>query len=273
MDLDSIFNKPVHPYKDRVKEGFEYINSSNCHSFYINSYDNLKLFGRYFDKGYDKAIILMHGYRSNSTRDFACAVEMYHSMGFNVLLCDQRSHGKSEGKLITFGIKERYDVLSWCEFLNANYRLNSIVIDGMSMGATTVLLAAELDLPDNVKAIVADSGYTSPADIIKKVGRDKFTVNVDFFVRVLDVFCKIIGKFSIYDASTTIALKNSKLPVIFIHGNDDNFVPYEMSERAYNTIKERAELVLIDNADHGLGFLVDETKIRTSLEAFLKKYV
>lgn len=272
-DLDHIENRILSDYRATVQNGIDFAKNYPHKWVETKSFDGLRLFGRYYDNNSHKTMILFHGYRSVPTRDFSCAIKMYTEFGFNVLLVDQRAHGKSEGKLITYGVKERKDVLSWVNFVNENYNPEKIALGGMSMGATTVLLACGLDLPKNVKCVVADCGFTSPVDIIKIVAKKSFSVNATFFLPILDFCCRIFGRFSIYNISTPKELQKSDLPVILIHGKEDGFVPCEMSKEAYDAIPERAELVLVDGADHGLAFLVETKTVYSRLEDFLNKNI
>ena len=271
-DVNSPENDCLKNYKEVVEKGIKYINSAPSKWVYITSFDGLKLAARYFENGSKKTVILFHGYRSNAARDFSCAVKMYLNFGFNVLLCDQRSHGRSEGKLITFGVKESRDAVSWCRFVLEKYSAEKIVLGGMSMGATTVLLALKQQLHDEVTAIVADSGFTSPVDIILKVSRDVFKINAKFFMPFLNFFCIIFGKFSLYKANTIDAVKNSEIPILFIHGKSDTFVPCEMSGLAFANATEKSKIVLIEDAEHGMGFLVDTVSVKSALSQFLSYY-
>ncbi len=272
-DLNHPENSILEPYRETVKSGLDYAYNTPHSWVYTKSFDGLRLAARYYDNNSNKIMLLFHGYRSAAARDFSCAVKMYSDMGFDVLLCDQRAHGKSEGRLITFGVKESRDVLSWVKFVNDNYPSKKIALGGMSMGATTVILASALDLPQNVKCVVADCGFTSPADIIKIVAKKKYKVNADLILPVFDIMCKLFGKFSIIEASTPEALKKTKLPVLLIHGKSDNFVPFEMSQRGFEANPEIAEIVLVDEADHGLSFLKDTKTVYFNLEKFLKKNI
>ncbi len=270
-DVNSPVNIPLGEYKETVKRGIDFINSEPCEWVYTTSFDGLKLAARYFNRQSDKTIILFHGYRSSATRDFSCAVQMYLSHGFNVLLCDQRSHGRSEGKLITFGVKERKDVVTWAELAVAKFGAKQLLLDGMSMGATTVLLACELELPKEVKGIIADCGFTSPVDIINKVARDSFKINATYFLPFLNLFCLLFGNFSIYGVSTEKALKNSDIPVLFVHGKDDNFVPCEMSQRGYSAACDKCRILLVEGAGHGLSYLVDKKSVDNEIKCFLSE--
>ena len=272
-DINHRENRMLIPYRDIVEKGLEFIRKSPYVWVETVSFDGLRLAARYYDNGKNKTILLFHGYRSAAARDFCVAVEMYSKMGFNVLLADQRAHGRSEGRLITFGVKESRDVISWVEYVNAKYGTEKIALGGMSMGATTVLLACGRGLPDNVKCIVADCGFSSPADIIKIVAKKNFKINADFFLPLLDLCCKIFGNFSIMGISTEDALKKVKIPVFFIHGESDGFVPCDMSKKGFEAISDRAELVTVYGADHGMSFLKDTEKVYTGLEKFLEKNI
>lgn len=272
-NLDSDINKPLEKYKAVIQSGMDDIKSRSFKWVDTVSFDGLKLAARYFDNGKDTTVILFHGYRSSALRDFSCAVGMYSKMGFNVLLCDQRSHGRSEGKLITFGVKESRDVLSWIDFVEKQYSPDKIILGGMSMGATTVMLSLKYDMPDTVKAVVADCGFTSPVDIIKKVAKQSFKINATFFIPFLNLACRLVGRFSITNVSTVDTVKESRIPVMLIHGANDGFVPCEMSQKAYESTGEKGRLVLIEGADHGMSYLTDKTKVETEIKDFLKKCV
>lgn len=269
-DVNDPCNRVLGEYKDVVGKGIEHINSTPCKWVETYSFDKLCLKARYFDNGQKNTMIFFHGYRSSSSRDFSCALKMYMNLGFNVLLVDQRAHGRSEGKLITFGIKESRDVVSWIEFLNKKYSPEKILITGMSMGATTVLLAAgEQKLPENVKAVVADCGFTSPVEIIKSVAKNFLKIKADLFIPFLNVFCLCFGGFSIMKVSTLNNLKNCELPILFIHGEDDTFVPCEMSRQAFRVCGDKCRIETVEGAYHGMSFLKDENKIATAIKEFV----
>ncbi len=270
-NLNDPINKPLLKYKDSISRGLEYVKNAPHKWVYTQSFDGLRLAARYFDNKSNKTVILFHGYRSSAARDFSCAVEMYKSFGFNVLLCDQRSHGRSEGRLITFGVKEKRDAVTWCEFVTEKYSPEKIVLGGMSMGATTVVLALGERLPQNVKAVVADCGFSSPEEIILKVAKQSFKINAKFFLPFLNLYCIIFGKFSIYNNDTRVAVKNSNIPIMLIHGKDDGFVPCEMSEETYKNVGAKSELLIVENADHGLSYLINKSLVEEKIKNFLKE--
>ncbi len=274
-NFENAIKRTLLPYKEQIKEGIDYINSQRCREVYIKSFDSLSLFGRLYEKEDSKGtIILFHGYRSFAKRDFSCAVKMYLEKGLDVLLVDQRSHGKSEGKLITFGIKERFDVIAWIDYIIKEKGIGEqILLGGMSMGATTVLLSAGLGLPQNVKGIIADSGFTSPVDIIKKVAKDNYNVGGALILPIFDFFCKIFGGFSLYGVNTQDAVKKSRVPILLIHGKSDNFVPCDMCRENYECALCEKDVLLVENAGHGLGFFFDKETMQEKAFQFIERNI
>ncbi|MDD5901806.1 MAG: alpha/beta hydrolase [Oscillospiraceae bacterium] len=190
--------------------------------------------------------------------------------GFNVLLVDQLAHGKSEGKCLTFGVMERYDCLSWVSYAIERFGENAkILLNGMSMGAATVLMAGGLPLPDNVVGIVADCGYSSPSAIVKKVMRDYHLPPYPLYWLVR-LGGKIFGGFDLEAASASEALEKCKIPVLLIHGDDDRFVPCGMGRENYeHCASENKKLLIVPGAGHGISYMVDINAYMTALTEFL----
>ena len=257
-------------YRVQIKESIEWVRSTPSTRVYIDSYDGLKLSARYFEvKDSPLTMILFHGFRSIGDRDFGMSVKFYTEAGFSVLLVDERAHGESEGNFITYGVRERFDCVSWAKYAAEKLGAEHIVLGGMSMGSTTVQMATELDLPTEVIGVVADCGFTSPADIVSKVMRD-MGVSPRLVLPILNFCFRTFAGFDVYACSTVEALsKNERIPVLFIHGRDDGFVPCEMSERGYAACRSRKQLVIVDGADHGLSYLTDKEKVTRELFGFI----
>ena len=270
--LFTVDTGPLAEYKDVLNEGLNFVNSLESERVYIKSFDGLSLAASYYNNNSDTTILLFHGYRSDGKFDFACAVKYYLEMGLNILIVDQRANGESEGILTTFGIKERRDVVSWAHFINEKYAPQNLFLSGVSMGATTVLMASNLDLPKNVRGIIADCGFTSATDIIKKVAKQAFKINATPIIPILNLMCKILGNFSLYETTAVKALSESDIPVFFIHGRCDGFVPCEMSEISYRAARAEKHICIVDNADHGLSFLVDSDNIKKQISEFVNQH-
>ena len=261
-------------YKEEVLKAKEKLENSECEEIYITSFDKTKLFGRFYEIGDSKKIdICFHGYRSEARRDFCGAIETSEKTNHSLLLVDERAHGKSEGKFITFGIKERRDGLAWINYVINRFGCDvQIYLYGISMGAATILMMSALDLPENVKIIVADSPYSSPKEIIKKTIKDMhLPANIAYpFVYF---GARIFGGFNIHESSASEAVKKSKIPILIFHGTSDYFVPYEMSEEIFKNINSKKEILLTPNADHGMSYMVNKEKYYETLINFMKKNI
>lgn len=224
----------------------------------IESYDGLKLRGRYYEYEVGAPIELMfHGYEGNSERDLSGGIERCFALGRSALLIDQRAGGRSDGHVTTFGIKERKDCKRWVEYAVERFGKNvRLGITGVSMGAATVIMATQEDLPDNVKFVLADCGYSSAKGILMKViGEMKLPAKIVYpFVKL---GARIYGGFDLEETSPIEAVKTCRIPIIFVHGDKDDFVPFEMSKEMYDACPlEKKRLIKIPNAGHGLAYPV-----------------
>lgn len=240
---------------------------------YTESYDGLKLHARYYHERDGAPLdIQFHGYKSMALRDFSGGAYESISRGHNLLLVDQRAHGESCGKVITFGIKERQDVKSWINYALGRFGDSTkIMLYGISMGAATVLMASELALPENVVGIVADCPYSSPKAIIKKVTRDMGLPSTLFypFVRLGAL---IFGRFDPNKAAPVSAVKSTDIPILLIHGDADSFVPCRMSDEI-NESGNTVTYVKIKDAPHGLSYIYDYDTYISALEEFITKHI
>ena len=235
------------------------------------STDNKKLYARLYE-GSDKStvIIQMHGYRGHAIKDFSGASFYWFSKGFSILLPDQRAHENSSSHAITFGIRERYDVLCWISRITELYGKDvKIILSGISMGAATVLMASGLDLPDNVKGIIADCPYTTPKEIILKVAKDR-GYPPKLIYPLIRLSALVFAFCDIEKASPMDALKNSKLPILFIHGDDDRFVPYEMGKALFDSYNGEKTLLTIPKAGHAFAYFFDTEEYEKALDEFCK---
>ena len=256
----------------KIKSMIDDMLSRDFEEVYITSYDGKKLYGRFYNF-YDGAPILLqfHGYRGSAERDMCGGNKVAYEKGYNCLIVDQRSHGKSDGVTITFGIKERHDVISWVEYLNKRFNNNCLItISGVSMGGATVLMASDLNLPKNVIGILADCPYSSPKDIIKKVVKEMgFPPSITYPFIYLGAL--IYGHVNLHKTSAEKALKNCKIPVLIVHGEEDKLVPCQMSTKLQQIKPDFVRVEIFKNAGHGLSFIVD-TDYYLQLEDEFWKY-
>ncbi|MGM9548878.1 MAG: alpha/beta hydrolase [Faecousia sp.] len=259
------------PYRKEINRIFCQLSDRPCEDVTTQSFDGLNLMGRYYHVRDGAPLdIGFHGYRSSALTDFAGGSELSFAMGHNLLLIDERAHGKSGGRTIAFGIQERLDAASWVNYAVNRFGADTkILLYGVSMGAATVLMASELDLPENVKGIIADCPYSSPKAIIRKVAKDMHLPDWLAWPFV-KIGAKIYGGFDIDETDAARAVKNAHVPILIIHGEDDGFVPCEMSD----IVSDNPKLVTrytFPGADHGFSYLVDTSRYRKIVTEFVEK--
>lgn len=245
---------------------------AKCEWITLTCHDGTKLQGRLYEY-YPGAPVLLafHGYRSMALRDCAGAFALGQKLNFNVLAVDQRCHGKSDGSVITFGIRERYDCLDWIRYVNNRFGEETpILLSGISMGAATVLMASQLELPTNVIGIMADCPYASPAGIIRKVAKD-MGYPEKLAYPVIRLGARLFGGLNILESSAVDAVKDAKIPILLIHGEDDRFVPCDMSREIYANCTAIAELHTFPEAGHGLCYIKDPRRYEKICVNFLWK--
>lgn len=267
---DDAFSLQFSKYMPLFNEGMEWFKSQNPETVSMVSFDGLKLYGSLLPcKNARRTVLCMHGWRGGSIRDFSCILCFYHEQGCNLLLPDQRAHGESEGKYICFGVKERFDCRDWAQYIYERFGSDlPIYLDGISMGAATVLMASGLQLPENVCGIIADCGFTSPRDIFVHVVKSYFHLPAFPVVNLVGLFCKRQAGFDISDASTIKAMRQNQIPTIFIHGDKDKFVPCLMSRQNADACAAEKSIDIIPGARHGESYLIDTERCQKKLVEF-----
>lgn len=257
-----------------VHNSIELMKKTPSQSVSVVARDGVKLYGRFYHIAEGAPVVIcFHGYRSSALRDGMGAFKLGYNKGYNVLLVDQRAHRESAGRTITFGVKERLDCLEWIAYILAHHGMDTpIFLAGLSMGAATVLMATGLELPENVKGILADCAYSTPKDILKiSIGMMKLPVAPVYFLVRLSA--KIFGGFDPEEASVKEALKKCKVPVLFVHGEADRMVPCSMCRENYEACAAEKELLLVPEADHGMSYALERSRYEEMLNAFADKYM
>jgi len=270
--IPEIKDEKYEVHKNAIRDLFRQLQNKPCEFVTVRSRDGLTLSGRYYHaKDGAPLAIGFHGYRSCWLLDFCGGSDIAFQMGQNVLLIDERAHGKSQGRSITFGIKERQDLLCWIEYAMNRFGSDiKILLYGVSMGGATVLMASELDLPENVKGIVADCPYSSPLDIILEVGKQ--TGYPPKLIRPFVILgAKIFGGFDVRETSAEKAVRQTRVPILIIHGADDNFVPETMSEMIAKANPEMIRRFTFPGADHALSYMVDTPRYRRIVSDFISE--
>lgn len=261
------------PYEKELSDGAKYYDELKKEQICITSFDGLNLIADYTEKdNCDKILILMHGYRSSAKNDFSAGLKFYRELGFNILMPDQRAHGRSDGRYITFGTFEKHDCLAWIREMSARFPNKKIYLAGLSMGATTVLLTSCMELPAAVTAVIADCGFCCGYDEVKITAKRINSHIPSFAVDIVNFMCRIFGGFDLRDDNTQLSLKHSKIPTLFIHGTRDMFVPCEMTLRNFDACRAPKELLTVPGATHGMSFLTDKTAYTETVKEFLEKY-
>lgn len=248
------------------------LNDLPFESVTITSYDGKKLFGRYYHTADGAPVqIQFHGYRGSAMRDFCGGTPLARNLGHNALVVDQRSHGRSQGHTITFGVRERYDCQCWARYAYERFGPDTpLILSGVSMGAATVLMASNLELPETVCAVVADCPYSSPKAIITKVAKE-----MGLPEKAAGALCTmgalLYGRFRFGNASAVEAVKSTKLPVLLLHGEDDQFVPCEMSREIYAACDSDKVLETFPGAGHGMCYLEDPRRYEAAVSGFLER--
>ena len=250
--------KAYEPYHPVLRQWAAQVDGMDCIPMEVTTPDGLTLRGKLYTLTPDAPVeILFHGYRGFSERDMCGAVQRCFAVGHSALLADQRAAGISDGHVITFGVKESEDVPLWIDAVAQRFGADHpVYIGGVSMGATTVLLSAGRDLPPQVKGVLADCGYSTAQEIIKKVIR-QIKLPADLLYPVVRLGALLYGGFDPNRADATAAMRRCRVPTIFFHGAADDFVPHEMSRINYEACAAPKRLVITPDAGHGLCYPAD----------------
>jgi hypothetical protein len=263
------------PYTERVLAGARWLDAQDMERVTLKSFDGLDLAGYYLPaEGTPRgAMLLVHGYRSTFKVDFSCSAKLLHELGYDLLLIKQRACGESGGNNICFGIKERFDCRDWARLLAAREPEGTpIFLFGLSLGCATVLMATGLELPETVRGVIADCGYTSPhAEFVWLLKRGKISFFWPFYL-CFRFWTRLLAGWGAKEYSTLDAMAVNRIPVIFFHGGADRLVKPKFSVENYLACRAEKELVIIEGARHGTSCIEGEERYRERLSAFLERY-
>lgn len=252
----------------------EWLEALGCESWTQVSADGLKLSARYIraEEVSQKTAILAHGYSADG-RTMVVFGRFYHALGFHVLLIDARGHGESEGNYIGFGWPDRMDYLVWIQAVLARSSNSAqIVLHGISMGAATVLMAGGEALPPQVKAIIADCGYTSVWEELSYQLRRIFHLPAFPFMYTTSLLTRVRAGYGFREASALCQAAKIKVPVLFIHGDADTFVPFEMVRRLYDACPAEKDMLVVPGAGHGMAHTADPAAYESRVAGFVGRY-
>ncbi len=258
-------------YQDIVLCGEAKMLTWPCEHVYTTSFDGLKLHGRFYkQEGAKRTMVLVHGWRGGWNYDFCLGGPWLYDEGYNLLVIDQRAQGDSEGEYMSMGINERKDCHTWLQWLEENTDATEVPVYfmGISMGASTVLMAAGEPMPSYVKGIIADCGYTTPYDMLFHYGHRAYHIPEFPVMRLFNQHCIKHAGVDLKGYSTLEAMKHNQVPVFFVHGKGDTFVPCEMTIEAYNACKAPKRLLLVEDAPHAMSFLYGTEAYTENAHAF-----
>ena len=264
--VNLLVGDPVVELEGMAKEGEEWLLAHDNHPVTMVNEEGMHLKAHYFPcEDAKRTIIEFHGWHSSWHRDFSASSPFLHAMGCNLLIVEQRGQGDSDGDHMTFGLEERLDVPQWVHWYQEHINCHiPIYLAGVSMGASTVLMAAAENYPPEVKGILADCGFTSAYEIIRTLGKQQFHIPQHPMMDGIRFLCKKKYGVDIRSWSTIDAMKASTLPVLLVHGNADTFVPCAMSQENYEACSNHKDLLIVEGATHAMSFVVDK-------DAYIKK--
>ena len=247
--------------------------SKDKEDVFINSFDNLKLHGYILKtENSDKWAITVHGY-TNKAESMSAMAYKYHSLGYNILMPDLRGHGKSEGSYVGMGWHDRLDILKWIDLIIKENKDAKILLHGISMGAGTVMMVSGEELPENVKVIIEDCGYTSAKEQLAYNLKTMFKLPSFPILNFCSLITKIKDNYFISEASAIKQLQKAKVPILFIHGDKDKFVPFYMLDKLYNACSSKKDKLIIKDVGHAKSESLKSDLYWNKVEDFIKPYM
>ena len=234
----------------------------------ITSFDGLTLYG-YLLRGNPKEIVIcVHGYKSSMEYDYCDKIKIYQDRGSTVLLLNDRAHGKSEGIYLGFSEHDKRDVQKWVELINDIYDNPKIYLHGVSMGGATVIHCTNMNLK-NVCGIVDDCGFDSIVGISKYLMKDMYHIPYFPFGDFAWFWSVIITGISFNTSMGEDCVAQTDIPIVFIHGKEDHYVPCYMSERMYEACKSPKELHLIEGCGHAAAYMMAKDEYTAAVNRLL----
>lgn len=243
---------------------------------YQTSFDGLKLHATYFpaikeNEGKKRVVICFHGYTSKGMSDFTGLTDYYFRHGYAMLHPDARAHGDSEGEYIGFGCLDRKDALKWIDWVIRKCGTDvEILLHGISMGGSTVLMASGLELPPQVKGIVSDCGFTSPKEVFTHVLKTMYHLPSFPVMQGAEIMNRKLAGYGMDECNAKREVAKAKIPILFIHGSKDTFVPTRMCKEIYDCCASPKTMLIVEDAAHGESYFKDMKAYESALDEFTK---
>lgn len=258
-------------YIPHIRECKEKLAQCPHEDMYIKSADGLKLHGTYFPcEGSKKVVICFHGYTSEGMNDYSTLAIFYMKNGYNLLLVDERAHGQSEGTYIGFGCLDRHDAKLWIEEMVKKLGEDcKILLHGDSMGGATVLMTTGLELPPQVKAAISDCAFTSAWEVFASVLKNTYHLPAFPLLQIANGMVRKRAGYELDECNAKNEVAKAKIPILFIHGEADTFVPCSMVHELHDACKSEKKLVIIEGAGHVESCYRDADLYEESIESFI----
>ncbi len=264
-------------YKKIILPNKEWLLAQPLEKVSIKARDGITLRAHYLPAAQpsDRLVIGLHGYTSSGLGEFSTHARFYHELGFDCLIVDHRAHGESEGDYVGFGILDRHDCMSWISYLEKRFGGSKrILLHGTSMGASTALMVSGFrELPDSVKGIVSDCAFTSPFDVFSHVLKRDYHMSPFPIMQINDAMCRKKAGYGFKDYSTLTAMEHNRLPVLFIHGANDTFVPTWMTQKNYEACKAPKKMIMVENAGHGASCYENNALYQKEVAEFVESHI
>lgn len=258
-------------YIPTIRAAKEWLAEQLQEEVWVTSDDGLKLFGRFVPCGDSKkTVICFHGYTSEGLNDYSTLAKFYLNEGYNLLIVDERAHGKSEGIYIGFGCLDRHDAKIWIDYIVERMGEDcSILLHGDSMGAAIVLMTTGLDLPKQVKAAVSDCAFTSAWDVFCAVLKNMYHLPPFPIMQIANQMVKKKAGYELDECNARREVKKAQIPILFFHGKNDTFVPCSMVYELYEACQTEKELVVIEGAGHVESCYKNPEKYEEAIRSFI----
>lgn len=262
-------------YSEILAERKAFMLSKPHEDVYQTSFDGLKLHAAYFPpiKETDKKrmVLCFHGYTSKSLADFTGLTDYYFRKGFAMLHPDARAHGESEGEYIGFGCLDRKDALGWIKWVIEKCGEDvEIYLHGISMGGATVLMASSMELPPQVKGIISDCGFTSPKEVFTHVLHTMYHLPSFPIMQGAEIVNRKLAGYGMDECNTKREVAKARIPILFIHGSKDTFVPTKMCQELYDCCASKKKILIVEDAAHGESYYKNMNLYESALDEFIE---
>ncbi len=240
----------------------------------VNS-DNMRAWFLPAKKATKRFVICVHGYKCNGPDEFSHFAPFYHNdLGYNYLLPDLTGHGRSEGDYIGFGAPDAKNILLWVDYLINRFGEDiEIILHGISMGAATVMNCNEMSPPDQVKLIIEDCGFTSAVEIMNNTLKDRAGFRCEPLVHLGSVFAKLKAGYFFEESNPLKNMYKAKNPILFIHGMEDTFVPFEHGKKLYDACKVEKDCLWVPETAHAFSYYNAKEEYESKIKEFIAKHM